>query len=70
MIKDKYRSSKLGVFTNDLKKNFDKENNALLLAAKTNGWKLTERSEDGNFSELTSIGDDGTPFITIPSVQN
>lgn len=62
MIKDKYRSSKLGVFTNDLKKNFDKENNALLLAAKTNGWKLTERSEDGNFSELTSIGDDGTPL--------
>lgn len=62
MIKDKYRSSKLGVFTNDLKKNFDKENNALLLAAKANGWKLTERSVDGNFSELTSIGDDGTPL--------
>ncbi|MCM4172151.1 T9SS C-terminal target domain-containing protein [Arenibacter sp. TNZ] len=61
-IKDKYRSSKLGVFTNDLKKNFTKENNTLLQAAKTNGWKLTERLEDGNFSELTSIGDDGTPL--------
>ena len=62
MIKDKYRSSKLGVFTNDFKKTFNKENNALLLAAKANGWKLTERLADGNFSELTSIGDDGTPL--------
>ena len=26
IIKDKYRSSKLGVFTNDLKKNFEKDN--------------------------------------------
>ena len=62
IIKDKYRSSKLGVFTNDLKRNFDKENNNLLQAAKTNGWKLTERLADGNFSELTAIGDDGTPL--------
>ena len=61
-IKDKYRSSKLGVFTNDLKNNFSKENNTLLQAAKTNGWKLTERLADGNFSELTAIGDDGTPL--------
>ncbi|HCO83831.1 MAG TPA: peptidase S8 [Arenibacter sp.] len=62
IIKDKYRSSKLGVFTNDLKKNFEKDNNSLLQAAKTNGWKLTERLADGNFSELTAIGDDGTPL--------
>ena len=62
IIKDKYRSSKLGVFTNDLKKNFDKENNNLLQTAKTKGWKLTERLADGNFSELTAIGDDGTPL--------
>lgn len=62
IIKDKYRSSKLGVFTNDLKSNFTKENNTLLQAAKANGWKLTERTADGNFSELTSIGDDGTPL--------
>ncbi|MCM4150138.1 T9SS C-terminal target domain-containing protein [Arenibacter sp. N53] len=62
IIKDKYRSSKLGVFTNDLKSNFTKENNTLLQAAKANGWKLTERLEDGNFSELTSIGDDGAPL--------
>ena len=61
-IKDKYRSSKLGVFTNDLKNNFTKENTTLLQAAKANGWKLTERLEDGNFSELTAIGDDGTPL--------
>ncbi|MCK0132824.1 S8 family serine peptidase [Arenibacter sp. S6351L] len=62
IIKGKYRSSKLGVFTNDLKKNFDKENNNLLQTAKTKGWKLTERLADGNFSELTAIGDDGTPL--------
>jgi hypothetical protein len=52
----------LGIFTRDLKNNFTKENNTLLQAAKTNGWKLTERLEDGNFSELTAIGEDGTPL--------
>jgi len=62
IIKDQYRSSKLGVFTNDLKNKFTKENNTLIQAAKTNGWRLTERLADGNFSELTSIGDDGTPL--------
>jgi len=36
-------------------KEFYQENNTLCRAAKTNGWKLTERLEDGNFSELTSM---------------
>ena len=62
IIKGNYSSAKLQRITTDLKRNFTQEKNTLLQAAKTNGWKLTERSADGNFSELTSIGADGSPL--------
>ncbi|MCM4167956.1 hypothetical protein KCTC52924_01224 [Arenibacter antarcticus] len=55
-------SAKLGAFTNDLKINFTQEKSQLLQQAKVNGWKLTERLPNGNFSALTAIGPDGTPI--------
>lgn len=61
-IKKSTHSAKLGAFTNDLKINFTREKNHLLEQAKVNGWKLTERLPNGNFSALTAIGPDGTPI--------
>lgn len=61
-IKDSYQSAKLGAMTNDLRNNFTKENDHLLRQAKANGWEVTERSANGNYSELTAIGPDGTPI--------
>lgn len=61
-IKNSYHSAKLGTMTNDLRINFTREKNQLLLQAKANGWELTERSANGNYSELTAIGPDGAPI--------
>lgn len=61
-IRDSNHSVELGAMANGLRVNFVKEKTQLLQQAGINGWALTERSADGNYSELTAIGPDGAPL--------
>ncbi|MET6989628.1 S8 family serine peptidase [Sediminicola arcticus] len=61
-IQGEYNVSKIHSFTSELKKDFTTSRTKVLSMAKSNGWKISETLENGNFVELQDVGPDGSPI--------
>ncbi len=61
-IKEALNISKIELFTSNLEKNNSLKQAKIANLATTKGWKISETTADGNYSELQDIGPDGTPL--------
>jgi len=61
-IKEHHNKLKIASFTTNLEKEYTSKQTTLTKLAKSNGWKISETLQDGNYSELQDVGPDGTPL--------